>query len=164
MSEFWIIDNDTYNKLQPLKTFVDFVAGLKYSTPDEKQKAIEIRNLIDNIDKPETFKSWNVCLDIFDTSIQNGNNKEGGVYWRKWSVYFELEFLEIEAMTKHIEDPINHYGNDYYYGAFISFGKEPYNSRLYFKEDLKMFIEDAKCYEKYITASLNEVEVDIDID
>ena len=66
MSSLWIANADTYNKLQKLKAYVTFVAGLKYATEKDKQVAAEIINLIENINKPDTFKSWNVCLDIFD--------------------------------------------------------------------------------------------------
>jgi hypothetical protein len=55
MSDFWVIDTDTYNKLQQLKEFVNFIAGLEYSTEKGKQASIEINYLIENINKPETF-------------------------------------------------------------------------------------------------------------
>ena len=52
--EFWIPDKETYNQLQKLKTFVDFVAGLEHSTAEDKTNA-EIKLQIENIDKPESF-------------------------------------------------------------------------------------------------------------
>lgn len=74
MPDIWIPDNETYNKLQQLKSFVDFVAGIEYATVEDKQKVTRINSLIEHINEPDTFKSWNVCLDIFDRDLQTGIN------------------------------------------------------------------------------------------
>lgn len=55
MPDLWIADADVYNKLQKIKTYVIFVAGLKYAIEKDKQGAAEIISLIENINKPETF-------------------------------------------------------------------------------------------------------------
>ena len=101
--EYWIPDTETYNQLQKLKQFVDFVAGLEYSTPEDKTKAEEIKLLIENIDKPETFlKEWLIALDIFDYDIQAGRGT--GIYWKKWCVSFESGRLEIEAADEILDE------------------------------------------------------------
>ncbi|MBS1579287.1 MAG: hypothetical protein JST29_06565 [Bacteroidetes bacterium] len=163
MTNLWVADKETYDKLQQLKTFVDFVASLEYATPTDKQKAIKIKTLIENIDKPETFEGWNVCLDIFDRDIQNGINKNGGTYWRKWWVYFEGDTLEIEATTEHTSDPINHFGKDFHFSACIFFKKDIPCERIYLFDDLNNFINDATKYKNYMTETLNDIEIDIDI-
>lgn len=111
--KYWIADDETYTTLQELKKFVFFVAGLKYATAKEQEKAALIIHQIENINKPETFKGWDVCLYIFDYDRQEGRNEEEGVYLRKWCVYFEKDYFEIVAQTDHTSDPIYHYGEDF---------------------------------------------------
>ncbi len=163
MPDWWIADTDTYNKLQKLKAFVNFISALKYATEKEKQSATEIINLIENINKPYTFKSWNVCLDIFDREIQYGANKKEGFYWRSWSVYFEMGRMEIEAKSRHTSEALGHHGDDFNFYAMVSFVKENTLDRIYMTEDVESFVADALKYESYITVSLNDVEIDIEV-
>jgi hypothetical protein len=160
--ERWKPDKVTYDNIQKLKKFVDFVSNLEYATGLDKRKAKEIISLIENIDKPKTHKEWNVCLDIFDPEIQYGNEKEG-FYWRKWSVYFELGTLQIEAETYHTADDSGHYGDDFYYYGDIFFNKNIICDRVYFEKDINEFINDAVNYKNYVTESLNVIEIDIDV-
>jgi hypothetical protein len=161
-SETWKPDETTFNKIQKIKKFVDFVANLDFVNDENKLKAKEIKYLIENINNPETHKNWNVCLDIFDREIQNGIGKEG-FYWRKWSVYFEIEKLEIEAESNHTADDLGHYGDDFCYYAVIYFGKDTKGQRTYMDVDINEFIKDSMNYKNYITESLNDIEVDIEI-
>lgn len=163
MPDLWIADADVYNKLQKLKTYVIFVAGLKYATEKDKQAAAEIISLIENINKPETFKSWNVCLDIFDREIQNSANKKEGFFWRSWSVYFEIDTIEIEATSRHTSEPLGHHGNDFNFNATVFFKKEIACDRIFMTQELTSFVGDAIKYETYITESLNAVEIDIEV-
>ncbi|WP_347175563.1 hypothetical protein [Polaribacter uvawellassae] len=160
--ETWKPDESTFSKIQELKKFVDFVANLEFASEKEKRKAKEIKYLIENIHNPKTHKNWNVCLDIFDREIQDGIENEG-YYWRKWSVYFEMESLEIEAETNHTADDLGHYGDDFFYYGTIYFGKEIKGQRIYMDVDINEFIKDSLNYKKYITESLNDIEIDIDI-
>lgn len=158
---YWIPDMETFNQLQKLKKFVDFVAGLAYSTAEQKDKSEQIKLLIENIDKPETFlKEWCVCIGIFDFEIQAGNGT--GIYWRGWRVYLESGRFEIIA-DYHILDE-ERCTDDYspYYGC-IYFEKEIKCERIYMDTNLDEFIADAMNYKSYITESLNEIEVEIDI-
>ena len=95
MNNYWETDAATYELLQKLKQFISFVSNLRYTTKADKQKAKIIERLITTINKPITFKNWNVCLDIFDRDIQYGIDKQGGSYWRSWSVWFEKDYLKI---------------------------------------------------------------------
>lgn len=160
-SEYWVPDIETYNQLQKLKKFVDFVVGLEYSKAEDKTKAEEIKLLIENIDKPESFlKNWWIGLDIFDYDIQGGRGT--GIYWRKWLVSFELDTLEIEAESYHNDDP--GYCVDYYhFHGYVNFQKEITHQRVWMDTDLDEFIEDAMKYKSYVTEALNEIEVDIDV-
>jgi hypothetical protein len=157
---YWIPDMDTFNQLQKLKKFVDFVAGLAYSTAEQKDKAEQIKLLIENIDKPETFQEWSVCIDIFDTDVQAGIGT--GVYWRGWRIDFESGRLEVEAFFHFLDD--NHLDDDdsIFYGCYF-FEKDATNEFRNIEVNMDGFIADAMNYEHYITPSLNEIEVEIDI-
>lgn len=161
-TRFWIPDEATYIKIQKLKKYVTFIAGLEFSTDEDKEKASEIIFLIENINKPETFRSWNICLDIFDLDIQYGFNKSKGIYWRTWSVYFEGDSLEIEASSKHSDD-IFHFDDNFHYFGLIYFAKNIECQRLFLETDIDEFVTDASNFKKYITESLNEIEIDIEV-
>ncbi len=158
------IDETTFNIIQKIKEFVDFVCNLDFATTKNKIDAKEIKYIIDNINNPETYKDWNVCLDIFDYEIQDYSNKKNGFYWRKWSIFFENDSLEIEAASKHTACDLGHYGDDFYYFRKIHFRKETKMEPVYMNVDIREFIQDAKNYKKYITESLNNIEIDIDVD
>jgi hypothetical protein len=160
--EAWKPDEVTFNKIQDLKKFVDFVSSLDFATKENKIKAKEINYLIENIHNSVTHKEWNVCLDIFDPEIQKGIRKEG-FYWRKWSVYFEMGSLEIEAESSHTANPLGHYGDDLYYYGAICFNHKIKGRRVYMDVDIKEFINDSLNFKKYITDSLFEIDIDIDI-
>ncbi len=65
----WKLNKASYNQIQQLKLFVDFIVGLEIFDKKETYKAIEIKQLIENINNPSTFKNWNICLDIYDRNI-----------------------------------------------------------------------------------------------
>jgi len=66
-TKYWIIDNTTLEKLQVLKQFVDFVAGLEETSPEHKNNAEKVKYLIENLGNPETFeKEWMVSIDLCD--------------------------------------------------------------------------------------------------
>ena len=158
--EYWIVDDSTYQKLQPLKRFVDFVAGLPYTTELHKRNAEEIKGLIETINQPETIKEWSVCLNIFDLEVQA--RKRNGIFWREWRVYLESGFLEIES-ANHLTDENGSTNEELSYHALIYLERKVKGDRICLNNDLHEFIDDAMNYQKYITEGLNEVEVDIDI-
>jgi len=160
VAEYWIADDDTYSKLQKLKEFVDFVAGLEYTTDEQKTHVAEIKTLIETINKPETIKDWYIGIDIFDSEVQT--RKREGIYWRKWMVCFEEDRLVIEAQSKHSE--YFDYSTDFYnYNGSVNFLKDCSPQRIYLENDPNEFIADAKNYKSYITETLNEIEIDINI-
>ena len=162
-NKIWKIDKLAYEEIQKLKCFADFISELEFIEPKQKAKIDEIKSLIESIDRPEIHKNWNICLNIFDREIQDGTNEKEGFYWRKWSVYFEMESLEIEAESNHTADDLGHYGDDFNcYGA-VYFGKNIDGDRIYLDTDLNEFVNDAKQYKKYLTETLNDIEIDIDI-
>ncbi len=69
----------------------------------------------------------------------------------------------IEAKSNHTEEPLHHYGDDFHFQAIIYFEKEISCDRIYMNSDLKSFVADALKYEKYIIETLNDVEIDIEL-
>lgn len=161
MSQLWTIDKETYYKLLQLKEFVQFVCRLKQSSEDDKQMANEIIWLIENINDPDTFKSWSIALDIFDDEIRYNNSKKEGYYWRQWLVSFELNYLEIEIKSRHTSGMQHHYGDDFSYNASIYFGEKISGEPINMTMAIENFVADALQYEKYIKGTMTNIEVDI---
>jgi hypothetical protein len=67
------------------------------------------------------------------------------------------------AQSKHTHEPLGSYGEDFYFNSMIYFKKEISYERMYMSNDLEYFVADALKYERYITETLNEVEVEIDV-
>src|SRR5690606_38588932 len=86
-ADFWPIDRETCEKLQPLKRFVEFVTGLKYATPAQKQHKEELLFLIENLHDPTTYKEWNIWLDLQERWY---SFDDGIPYWRCWWVGFDF--------------------------------------------------------------------------
>ncbi|WP_347175385.1 hypothetical protein [Polaribacter uvawellassae] len=158
----WKPDTTTYNNIQSLIKFVDFISDLPFSKVQNKIYLTEIAFLIKNIHKAETHKEWNLSLDIYDYSFHSETKKEG-VYWRNWSVSFESGRLDIEAKSHHTEEPLGFYKDDFNYYGVIYFEKEIKNERIYLDVAISEFIKDAFNYKKYITNTLKDIEIDIDI-
>ncbi|NCP06363.1 MAG: hypothetical protein GW827_09360 [Flavobacteriales bacterium] len=81
------IDETTFTKIKELKKLVDVVINIECSATAFKETSEKIKYLIDNINNPKIYKSWCVCLDIFDYDLKSSREKQG-VYWRKWAVFF----------------------------------------------------------------------------
>jgi len=159
----WIPDIETYNSIQKLKTFVNFVANTKYATGNDKQAAEKIIYLIENIDKPETYKNWMVCLDIFNTGPDYHHNGKHGIYWRQWWVTFENYSLEIEAKTNHTDEPLYHWGNDFEYFGDCNFEKDVTCNRVRLDQPIDSFVKDAINYEMYMNELMQDVQIDLEV-
>ena len=163
MSDIWIPDTATYNSIQKLKNFVTFVATTKYATEVDKKTARKIVYLIDNIDKPATFKNWMVHFDILNSDLDYHHNKKSGIYQRYWCVTFEDYTLEIEAITKHTNEPLYHFGNDFEYYAAIFFKKEIPFQRFYINNSVERFVADARNYKMYKSKLMSNIELDFNV-
>lgn len=71
--------------------------------------------------------------------------------------------MVIEAESKHTADVLGHYGDDFCYYSEIHLGEDSKIQGAYMNVDISEFIKDSMSYEKYITDSLNDIEIDIDI-
>lgn len=160
MPEIWIPDMGTYNSIQKIKGFVNFVANTKYATKPDKETAEEIVSLIENIDKRETHKDWMVCLDILNSDPDYHYNRKSGVYWREWSVTFENYTLTIEAKTNHTDEPLFHWGNDFEYYGEVYFERDVKCERVRLDKPIENFVEDAMRYEIYMNELMNIIELD----
>ncbi len=164
MSEYWQPDKETYDELQQLRVFLSFVANLKEATNKDKEAAEKIDAFIVNIDKIETKRAWNICLDIFDYDIQMGLTKEEGIYHRRWWVFFEdyNYCINFYVDTAHsTENQFYHYGNDFHYTGEISFRKDITWERKVLSSTIQDFVEDAIKYKQYMNEKMRNVEVEI---
>lgn len=157
---YWTPDTKTYQELQKLKKFVDFVAGLEYVSPEEKNNAEIIKQQIENFNQPYPTYECHVSLNLFNYDLRECKGK--GTYRRKWSVCFERNIFEIEAKCQDVGDDYYKDNKTTYYGI-IYFKKDIPCKRMYMETDINEFIADAMNYKSYINESLNEIEVNIEI-
>lgn len=166
--KYWIIDNTTLEKLQVLKQFVDFVAGLEETSPEHKNNAEKVKFFIENLDKPETFvDNWNTCIDIYNTIIQSGgyghNYEENkGLYWKRWWIWFEMEELQVNIVEEYA-DKMGHQDEKWIFDCCIRFKKDAPFEGINGDTNFNEFVEDALNFRKYITEDLDYIETGIDI-
>lgn len=158
--DLWRPDDVTFKKIQKLKEFADFLSRLEFATDEDKVKINEIKGFIEDIPYTKPKKEWCLRLEIFDYTIERGNE---GIFWKYWSVYFEMDSLEITAETRHSEEHYGHYGDSFCFYGKVYFQKDFGGERVYLTGSINDFIEDAKKYKEYITETLNDIEVGIDI-
>ncbi len=163
MENSLIVDDKTYLEIQKLQKFVDFISNLKYATVQDKANCIVIKQKIENVNNPETFNNWNICLDIFDYEVQGKINGAVGVYWRTWLVFFENSTLEIEAKSEHTDNILEHYENHFYYYGYVNFKHTENLHKVALETDIDLFIKDALNFENYTTEKFNEIEIDISL-
>ncbi|MCG2460826.1 hypothetical protein K8352_08700 [Flavobacteriaceae bacterium F89] len=159
----WMPDHKTVGQIRKLKEFVRHVSNLEMPTADNTQNADQIISLLDTLENPGQTKNWNVCLDIFDHDVQYGYPQQKGFYRRKWAVYYELNTITIEAETNHTAQYLGHYGDNFCFYGSINFDKVEKGIQVFLSGDIEEFVSDAKNYNSYITETLNEIEIDIDI-
>lgn len=156
-------NNITQKDIQELIQFINFVVNFKDVSLTAKETAKEIMYLLKNLNNTETHKNWNVSLDIFDYTFQTNNNKKEGIYLRNWVVSFENDYLNIEAESSHTSYPLGDYDGDFSFYGSIYFGNEVKNQTVFLDTSISKFLEDAINYKKYLTATLKDVEIDIEI-
>lgn len=163
MTDFWKIDTDTYNQIQKLTKFVDFIKSLEHTTVNDKINCDIIKDLIVSINNPETFKVWNICLDILDYDVQKNFDDAKGYYWRTWAIFFESGRLSIEASSHHTQDYYGHTSEYFSYFGDVNFNGRKDIRHIFLDTDIDLFISDAKNYKNYITEGLKEIEIDISV-
>jgi len=164
--KIWKPDKITYQHIQKLQRFVDFVMNLDEISKVEKDKAIQIKSAIANIDKQEKLIHWYIGLSIRADyfSLNEAINKNDEPYIRTWDLNYEFGRLEIEAESSYESSDINENGSHLYFYALFLFTETVPDKRIYMHEDLDIFIDDAINYKSYITDFLSDFEIDIDID
>lgn len=156
------IDNETYNELQKLIKFVDFVTSLEYCTEIDRINAAIIINRIKELNNPETYCDWDICIDIYDLDIQFKLTDRNGIYWKTWSVSFEDACLEIRAESYH-SDTTHNLQIDFNFNSTINFKDISGISNPFSINTIDDFLCDAFKFGNYITEDLNEIEVVINI-
>jgi hypothetical protein len=163
--KIWKPDRTTYEHIQKLQRFVDFVIKLDGLSKVDKDKAIQIKSAIANIDKQDKLIDWYIGLalraDYFSLDVKK---KYDEPYVRTWNLFYEFGRLEIEAESTHESSDIDSYSNHLYFYALFLFTERVRDKRIYMHEDLDIFVDDAINYKSYITDYLNDFEIDIDID
>lgn len=155
----WIPNKETYNKIQKLIPFVEFVASDSNSSLQNKEDAENIIQIIKNIDKPNIPKDWSIALNLIDDNILD-NNLEG-YYWKEWSIYFEFNKLSVTAKTHSMDDEMSYRENDFLYYYIVYFDEKFSTDRvLEDRATMDDFLKDALNYKQYITNSMNTVEID----
>lgn len=157
-SKYGTIDKSTLEKLQVLSQFVDFVAGLDETSPEHKSNAEKVKYNIENLDKPETFKFWSVCLELIDYGISFRSNA-AAVYIRNWWIIWDAGIFYVES--KSILKKRNPFDEDFHFQTQIVFKDN--QAKIYGDSDFTGFVEDAMNFRKHITKDLNEIETEIDI-
>ncbi|GET28550.1 hypothetical protein [Prolixibacter sp. SD074] len=160
---YYIIGKETLNELQVLRSFVDFVAGQPETPPEQRKLASDIKYSIENFDKPETFKEWGVCIDIYDPVIQSkSDGGKGGMYWKKWWLWFELGLLEICIEEEYV-DKDGYLDEEQIFYGYINFNKNIKGPRTLGDHNYQKFLEDAFQFRNDITDSLNNVETELNL-
>jgi uncharacterized protein YfbU (UPF0304 family) len=166
--EFWVPDSETYNQLQKLKKFVDFVAEQEETYKEHKANTEKVKYFIENLCKPETFTDdWNTCIDIYDPIIQGGHyghnyEENKGLYWKRWWIWFELGVLQINIVEEYA-DKDGYQDEKWIFDSRINFIKEFDGERIWGDTNYAVFVEDAMNFRNYITNDLEDVETEIDI-
>lgn len=151
-----------YTEIQKLKKFLALAASVGDYTNNH---LTEIIFLIENINKPSTYKNWNICLEIRDLRKEMLHGKINDYYIRSWSVYFENNRIEITATSNHTDiffEPEK--GAHFYYHQYYFFEKKLQKDYIPFYNDIDSFIEDAKQYKKYCTKHVNNIDITICVD
>lgn len=157
------IDIKTYNELQKLIRFVNLVADMNECSAKDKTKAKEIIDIIKNINIPEKIKHFNVCFDLKNYAYDSYKVGDKIINFRKWDVWFEFGFFQIEAATYYIND-INPIEEHFYYNSYVSFRKDDdISEKVCITSDIDEFVADAMNYKNYITDTLKKIDIDIDI-
>ena len=101
-------------------------------------------------------------MTIEDIHLRYNLDNDNGVYLRGWFASFEDNVLEIKCETLHTSSDF-HYGDDLHCSLYISFGSSFDEQQVYSTGNIKEFVQDAMKYEQYMTDSLKEVEIEMDI-
>ena len=152
-----------YKALQKLKIFVTFVKELPIADHSDKFKCDKIISILEAIDKPNAFQTECCCLDIYDRKKQNDINMSEGVYWRTWSIWFETDCINIEAKSNITTDPLGYFEEHFYCDLWISMNPETENDITLIENTIDTFVADALNFQYYITDTLNDVELDIEL-
>lgn len=146
--------------ISDLIRFLDLLLSISESTPQELQHAEKIRDILEDFENNQGKWEWNIALNIYDMDLMDGKGQ--GVFCRKWMASFERGTLEIEAGTYHTKDDSGYYVSGFRLWKHIDFNKNMVHQHPA-GHTIADFVEDARNYLSYITASLNDIEVDIEL-
>ncbi len=166
-SFFWEADVETYNELQKLIKFVSFVSNLKECSEEDKRKASKIIDVIKYFNHAELISHFDIWFFIKDNSISRDSNKNPDIYLRNWVISLDCGSLEISAGSFDFHRNYSPVDEHFYYSSCINFAKDwegiNDNKRVRISVDINEFVNDALNYKSYLTNTLKDIEVDIDV-
>jgi len=155
----WILDKQGCQELQKLKPFVNFVAELPDVTEEQRENAEVINWLIENIDRPETYKTWWCKISILYDFEDNKRVKQ--LEEKSWSVMFIHNQLSIFAGAEFYIPKPTYDSNEYWYNSKITFDTKNPSAPLAINISIDDFITSAMDYKKHINDKTIELEIDI---
>jgi hypothetical protein len=149
-----------YTAIQKLTEFGDFVSTIDLFNKSDESKIELFKQNIRNINNLGYEDSFGLSLNIFDRNFTPNKLTKESVYWRYWRVIFESGYLEIECRSRILEDDV--FGECSTHKNILIELQLPSidNSIVSNLELIHAFLADTKEYKSYITAQLNEVEID----
>jgi len=164
LQDRWKQDKEACIELQKLKKFVDFVAAIPGVTKEQKENAEVVNWLIENIDKPETYRNWCVQIMIwYDVDHEIGPLQKPEVLERYWSVLFSDNDLSVEA-TAHTNSPTPpyyKYGRDGY-SLNLNLNPKKASAKLTIRKPIDDFVAKAMNYKKYITDKTTKIDIELE--
>ena len=155
----WILDKQGCHELQKLKRFVNFVAELPDVTEEQRENAEVINWLIENIDRPETYKEWSCRIGI-DYEFEDNNpvkQLEGKVWW----VRFMYKHLSIYGAAEFYIPERTYDTTEYRYDSKITFDTKNPSAPLAINISIDNFIASAMDYKKHINDKAIGIEIEI---
>ena len=161
LQDRWIQDKKACLELQKLKKFVDFVAAMPGVTEEQKENAEVINWLIENIDKPETYKKWWAKV-----SIRFGDDYDESpparIIDKSWSVMFDDNILYINASAE-----LNIIAPSYYaesadsYSLELKLDSHNPSAPLIIDTPIDDFVAKGMDYKRHITDETSEIEIEL---
>lgn len=161
LQDRWIQDKKACLELQKLKKFVDFVAAMPGVTEEQKENAEVINWLIENIDKPETYKKWWVKIGIsFEDDYDESSPAK--IIEKSWSAMFEDNTLYIGASAElNVIAPPHYAESPDSYNLELELNPHNPSAPLFIDTPIDDFVDKAMDYKRHITDETSTIEIEL---
>lgn len=160
------MDDETFNELQKLKDFVSLVGSLEQCDKQTKSKLNGIIYQIENINNPETYRNWDVFVDVYVEDPENPIKSDFSFLRHKWAIFYEFETLTIESASVYTDDPAGLDNEIINYCGTLYFSKDLPDDckQKYMDEDLDLFTNGLRNFVKNNTLPIWDFDISVDID